>query len=127
VKFFLGGNNMAGRPTKYNIERVQKIMNALSAGNTRRDSCAYAGISEDTFAAWLKDKPDFSDSIEKAEADAAVRNVSIIAKAAQEGTWQAAAWWLERRRKQDWAIRHELTGPDAGPLKIIVEYTKESF
>ncbi|CAB4150426.1 hypothetical protein UFOVP569_29 [uncultured Caudovirales phage] len=118
---------MAGRPTKYNIERVQKIMNALSAGNTRRDSCAYAGISEDTFASWLKDKPDFSDSIEKAEADAAVRNVSIIAKAAQEGTWQAAAWWLERRRKQDWAIRHELTGPDAGPLKIIVEYTKESF
>ena len=99
---------MAGRPSKYNPERVQKIYNALSAGNTRRDSCAYAGISE-------------------AEADAAVRNVSIIAKAAQEGTWQAAAWWLERRRKQDWALRHEFTGPDAGPLKIIVEYTKQSI
>lgn len=118
---------MAGRPTKYNIERVQKIVNALSAGNTRRDSCAYAGISEDTFAVWLKDKPDFSDAIEKAEADAAVRNVAIIAKAAQEGTWQAAAWWLERRRKDQWSARQEMVGADSGPLKIIVEYTKEGF
>ena len=114
---------MAGRPTKYNIERVQKIMNALSAGNTRRDSCAYAGISEDTFAAWLKDKPDFSDSIEKAEADAAVRNVSIIAKAAQEGTWQAAAWWLERSQPKKWSKQTnvELSGVGGSPINVAVD------
>ena len=116
------GRKRAGRPTKYNPLVQERIANALSAGNTRKDSAAYAGISEDTFALWLAKYPDFADAIEKAEADAAVRNVAIIGKAAQNGTWQAAAWWLERRRKSDWAQRNEYTGPDAGPVKVIVEY-----
>lgn len=116
------GRKRAGRPTKYNAQTQEKIANALSAGNTRKDSAAYAGISEDTFAIWLARYSDFSDAINKAEADAAVRNVAIIGKAAQAGTWQAAAWWLERRRKTDWAQRNEYTGADAGPVKVIVEY-----
>ena len=46
---------MKGKPYKYNEDVVQRITQALRAGNTRRASCAYAGISEDTFAVWLKD------------------------------------------------------------------------
>jgi len=45
---------MAGRPTKYNEETETRITQALRAGNTRRAACAYAGISQDTFANWLK-------------------------------------------------------------------------
>jgi len=117
---------MAGRPTKYNDTVVERITQALRAGNTRRASCAYAGISEDTLSTWMKQKPDFADAIEKAEADAEVRNVAIIQRTA-DTTWQAAAWWLERRRKGDWSARTEMTGADAGPLKIIVEYTKDAI
>lgn len=38
----------------------------------------------------------FWNDIAKARADAIVRNVTLIQKAAQDGSWQAAAWWLER-------------------------------
>jgi hypothetical protein len=31
--------------------------------------------------------------------------VGQIAKAANDGTWQAAAWWLERRRPDDYSRR----------------------
>ena len=116
---------MAGRPTKYNEEVVQRITQALRAGNTRRASCAYAGISEDTFAVWLKDIPDFSDAIKKAEGDAEVRNVAIIQKAA-DTTWQAAAWWLERKHKAEWSSRVEQTGADGSPVKVIVEYADKA-
>ena len=68
---------MAGRPTKYNEDVVQRITQALRAGNTRRASCAYAGISQDTLANWLKSNSHFADAIEKAEGDAEVRNVAI--------------------------------------------------
>ena len=58
---------------------------------------------------------------EKAEADAEVRNVAIIQRAA-DTTWQAAAWWLERKHKAEWSSRVEQTGADGSPVKVIVEY-----
>ena len=40
-----------------------------------------------------------------------VRNVAIIQKAANT-KWQAAAWWLERKRSEDWSqnkdVLHQL-------------------
>jgi hypothetical protein len=44
--------------------------------------------------------------------------VARIAKAAQDGDWRAAAWWLERRRHGEWRLRQEtqLTGMDGEPL-----------
>lgn len=109
------------RPTKRTPDRENRLMEALRAGNTRRASCAYAGISESSLASWLERFPDFRDAIEKAEADAEIRNVAIIQKAASE-TWQAAAWWLERRRSADYKLRQELHGNDGGPLRVIVQY-----
>ena len=116
---------MKGKPYKYNDEVVTRLTQALRAGNTRRASCAYSGISEDTFAVWLKDIPEFSDAIKKAEGDAELRNVALIQKAASDGTWQAAAWWLERRRKNDFALRTEHTGAEGSAVKVIVEYEKD--
>lgn len=110
-----------GKPYKWSEEVVTRITQALRAGNTRRASCAYAGISEDTFAVWLKDIPEFSDAVKKAESDAEVRNVAIIQKAA-DTTWQAAAWWLERKHKAEWSSRVEQTGADGQAVKVIVEY-----
>jgi len=58
----------------------------------------------DTFYEWMKD-PTFSEQVEKAEADAEVRFVTKVASASEE-TWQAAAWWLERRRPDDFKQQH---------------------
>jgi len=91
-----------GRPSKYTPEVVNKICQFLQAGNTRRASCLCAGISEDTFANWMNSFTDFSDSVKKAEAEAEARNVAIINLASKEN-WQASAWWLERRRREDFS------------------------
>jgi transposase len=89
-----------------------QICEAVAAGNTRHDAAAYAGVGRSTFLAWLargKQKKggaryrDFRDAVKKAEADAVVRNVAIIQQAADK-TWQAAAWWLERKYPQDWSV-----------------------
>jgi hypothetical protein len=113
----------AGRPTKYNADKHKSICDALKAGNTRRDSCGYASISQDTFSRWIENYPEFADDVIKSESAVAMRNVALIQKAAQAGTWQAAAWWLERRRKEEFSIRTEQTGADGSPVKVIVEYS----
>ena len=89
------------RKTKYNPELLDKICSALRAGNTRKASAEYAGITEETFYQWMKHNLSFLSAIKKAEADAEVSAVAIIKKAMPE-TWTAAAWWLERRKPNDY-------------------------
>ena len=72
------------------------------AGNTRRASYLSAGITDRTFASWLQRFSEFSDAVKKAEAEAEAAHVRNIGTAARMGNWTASAWWLERRRHQDW-------------------------
>lgn len=82
-------------------DRVEKICEALRIGNARKASAAYAGICEKTFYNWLRFDTEFQEAVRRAEAEAECRNVQVIQEAS-ERSWQAAAWWLERRRPADW-------------------------
>lgn len=121
---------MPGRPTKLTPQVQARIVQAIVGGNDITVAAAYAGIHRDTFYYWLERGraakrgiySDFSDAIEKAQADAETRNVALIAKAAQDGTWTAAAWWLERKYPERWGRkeRHEITGKDGGAVTVKV-------
>lgn len=86
----------AGRPTKYTEERADKIVQAIRVGATFRLACQYAGIDEDTFAAWRKRYSDFAERVKEAEGAGAIGWLAVIEKASVK-SWQAAAWKLERR------------------------------
>jgi hypothetical protein len=96
------------RPTKFNTDRADRVLDALRAGNTRRAAAQYAGVDDRSLRRWIERFVHFAAAIEKAEADAEVRHVANIARAAQEGTWQASAWWLERRRPDDYGRRERI-------------------
>lgn len=130
-----------GRPIKLNEEIKNKIISAIRAGNYMETSAAYAGISKSSLYEWLKrgerEKQriernkrfkirkseeifvDFSDAVEKALAEAEIRDVMRIERAA-EVYWQAAAWRLERKFPDRWGrkIKTELSGPDGGPIEV---------
>ena len=127
-----------GRPTKLNIDTHNKIISAIRAGNYIETAAAYAGINKSTLYDWLKrgerekqrvaqnprynirksEKPyvEFSNAVEKALAEAEVRDVAIIAKAAEE-QWQAAAWRLERKFPDRWG-RKRLDIEHSGEIGI---------
>jgi len=113
---------MSGRPYKKTPECEQSIIDLLSEGNTRKTSCIASGISEDTFARWIKEDEDFAGSVKKAEEEAVARNVKVIHEASKS-TWQAAAWWLERRRPDDFRVRNDVN--HSGALKVEVSYIDE--
>jgi hypothetical protein len=86
------------RPSKYTAETVAKLTEAVRKGASYSLACGLAGISEDTFATWRRDKAGFSDCIKAAEAEGAVAILEQIARAAADPAhWQAGAWLLERR------------------------------
>lgn len=132
-----------GRPTKLTPEVADRIVAAVAAGNYLETAAAFAGISKATLYKWLTrgarassgTHRAFVDAIEKALAQAEVRDVSTIARAAtgydveriketitptgqvlretarsREFVWQAAAWRLERKHPDRWGRRVEVSG-----------------
>ena len=121
--------------------RVKQLLSALQAGNFVEDACDFAGIGKSTVYKWLDRglqetenieagaKPnkhervyvELWDAIKSARAEAKVRNVAIIQNAAKNGTWQAAAWWLERTAPQQYGRRlsAEISGEDGGAIKVV--------
>jgi len=100
----------SGRPTKLTPALQSKICDAIRAGNYLETAAAYAGVNKTTLHRWMRDGAraksgalyEFNLAIEKALADAEARDVALIAKAASDGVWQAAAWRLERKFPQRW-------------------------
>lgn len=104
--------------TKRTPARVSAIVAALHTGATRTAAAVRGEIGHATFYRWFEEDAAFRAAVEAAEAEAELRFTKIVAEAAN-GTWQAAAWWLERRRPADYRRRDgvELTGRDGGPVE----------
>ena len=119
---------MAGRKPKLNKMVIKRLEEALLAGNYIETACDYAGINRATFYKWMAEaekpgaKPllrELSDTVTSARAQAEMRNVLRIQKAADD-SWQAAGWWLERSFPQRWG-RHqkvELSGSNGGAINV---------
>lgn len=114
-----------GRRSKYTPETVKKLTDAIKLGATYELACGYAGISFETFRQWRDRKPAFLDAIKAAEGVAAVGWLAKIEKAASDGTWQAAAWKLERRYPEEYGRqgtqRIENVGDGGGPMRFVFE------
>lgn len=104
---------------------VTDLLTLIRAGTTVRGACGVARVGKSTFYEWLKQgraakakheggeqlnehealAKQLVDDLEVAEAEAEARHVkNILTKAtAADGDWRASAWWLERRRPEDYA------------------------
>lgn len=99
--------------------KIQAMLSAIRSGSDLETACHYAEISVIEVYKWLERgknseivKPKHKTEqfyiaiwreLAKARADAIVRNVAHIQKAAQDGDWKAAAWWLEKTMPETYA------------------------
>ena len=127
------------RPSKLTEDVINRILLSIRVGNDKKVAAAMAGISESTLYSWLEQakKPDaepefleFLESLTQAEAEAEINAVGRIRQAADNGRWQASAWWLERKYGERWGrndkIRQEISGPNGAPLILSIEDAKKA-
>jgi hypothetical protein len=134
-----------GRPPECTQELIKKIVSSILVGNYFETACASAGIHKTTAYDWLKKgarEPgsifeQFSNAVEKAQADGESRDVMVIEMQAHGAPaqynemgqqireaiprdWKAAAWRLERKHPKKWGRmdRHEVTGQDGKPIEV---------
>jgi transposase-like protein len=124
---------MAGRRVvKIDDPKVKLLIQALQGGNYVDVACQYAGLAPSTVYRWVErgrnerdrleagqpptpsETPyvELCESVERARAQAVVANVTVIQQAARAGTWQAAAWWLERSMPNQYGrkVQAEVSG-----------------
>lgn len=119
-----------GRRPKLTPALQKRLVDALVAGNYIETACVYSGVGISTYYKWIEDsnKPnarkdliEFREAVERARAEAEVRNVVVINEIAKTN-YQAAAWWLERSFPKRWGRQQsvELTGSGAS-LNVTVD------
>ncbi len=95
------------------------MVQAIKLGATYELAASFAGIAQSTFYDYLNRYSEFSEAVKAAEGIAAVGWLAKIENAANEGTWQAAAWKLERRYPQQYGKTvQEVQGKDGGPIVV---------
>jgi hypothetical protein len=115
---------IVGRPSKLTDDTVRKLSSGLKMGLSQKKAADFAGISETTFYRWQREfqkidkaclgNPDrinnaddlnlweFWQSLKKAKIEGELSHIAVITEAANNGVWQASAWFLERSNPQDW-------------------------
>ena len=113
-----------GRRSKLTDDTVRKLNQGLKLGLSQKKAANFAGISETTFYRWqrefkridndcqgnsdlIKNADDlnlweFWQSLKKSRIEGELAHVANITEAANNGVWQASAWFLERSNPQDW-------------------------
>lgn len=102
------------RPSKLTSEVEARIVEAVELGVTWERAADAAGIGASTLREWRQrgeaDEAPFAAfvaALKRAEGDGVARALRTIRQAAESGTWQAAAWLLERRYPADYGRRVE--------------------
>src|SRR5262245_54122719 len=101
----------AGRPTKFNEQVAKTILDYIRMGCYLETAAQTAGIDRITLYEWTcrgeRGESPFADFVRElriAQGESEVRDLRNISQAAENGIWQAAAWKLERRHPERWAL-----------------------
>jgi len=129
------------RKTLLTPELQEAIIEALRNGHYMDDAANLVGITDRTAYNWIargrkaEEQQEqgiepaaeelkyvrFFHAIKAARAEAIDRNLSVIRTAAQDGSWQASAWYLERTNPQKWGRRETVTVGGLEGAQVTVE------
>lgn len=124
-------------------EKLLKLEQAFAQGNTDEDACAYAELPYSTFWYYISEvNPAFGEKREQLKAQPILKMNNIVIRAAtgyeetdKDGKIKriipadvsVAQWYLERKRKKEFALRTEVTGADSKSLLEVSEERKKKL
>ena len=105
-----------GRPSKLTPELQEQLCAAIEAGAHPETACNLVKICIPTYYNWLaegrkesrEDYTEFALAVDAAKARCTQRKLQTIENAAASGTWQAAAWYLERTQPDKYALKRDI-------------------
>jgi len=124
------------RKTKLNDEIIKIICDLAEDGLPDAHIANVIGVTPECFCRWKKQGEQgkspthikFYTEYKKAVAEFIQKNLQIIQKAAFDGSWQAAAWLLERRFWNEFGKKEQMRMEHTGKvdISILKDYLKEN-
>lgn len=125
------GKKDTGRPTSMTSETINKLVYAFSIGCSDEEACIYANIVPSALYRYQKDHSDFKeykDTLKKKPVLMAKQNIikamDINENPDCKSLIDTSKWYLERKCKDEFTTRQEVTGADGSTLMsgVIVEF-----
>jgi hypothetical protein len=107
----------AGRPTVMTEATIGKLKEGFAQGFSVRNACIWADINQDTYFEYCKKHPKFSEQCKTLQQKPLIKSILVINKALNDGDVSTAKWYAERKAKDEFSLRQELTGEDGEPIK----------
>lgn len=104
----------AGRPTERTAEINRKIEEASALGASIEEIAYYAGVHRATLYRWMEADPELRDRIQELQERPILKARQTIIKSLDNPV--QASWYLERKRRNEFATRSELTGANGTNL-----------
>jgi len=108
----------AGRKPKMNQATVDKLETAFSYGCTDLEACFFAGIHKQTLYNYQEKHPEFVDRKEQLKENPVLLARESVVKSLRLDP-NLALKYLERKKKDEFSPRTELTDPNGKPLPPI--------
>lgn len=113
--------NKGGRPTVMTEEIVAKLEYGFMKGLNVTECCHYADISRSAFYDYLEIHPEFSDRIEELKSNPSTRAKLNVVEAIENGDTDLSKWWLERKNRDEFSTKQEVSADVKGDIEISVE------
>jgi hypothetical protein len=110
-------HNPNGRPTIMTEATIGKLKEGFAQGFSVRNACIWAGINQDTYFEYCKKHPNFSEQCKTLQHKPLIKSILVINKALNEGDVSTAKWYAERKAKDEFSLRNELTGEDGKAIE----------
>ena len=117
--------NKGGRPTVMTDAVVSKLEYGFMKGLNVTECCHYADISRQTLYEYLEKNPAFSDRIEELKSNPSTKAKLNVVEAIENGDTDLSKWWLERKNKDEFSTKQEVSADVKGDIEITVELVDE--
>jgi hypothetical protein len=113
--------NKGGRPTVMTDAIVGKLEYGFMKGLNVTECCHYADISRTAFYDYLEKNPEFADRIEELKSSPSTKAKLNVVEAIENGDTDLSKWWLERKNRDEFSTKQEVSADVKGDIEISIE------
>lgn len=117
----------AGRPSKYDPEYCDLARSFMGRGFSLTAFAGELGVNRDTVVEWQHAHPEFSVAVKDGQAGRTkCLEEGLLAEGQLGPQVTARIFALKNAAPDEWRDKHEISGPDGGPIQVsVVKFTDD--